>query len=550
MYLATKSPFKQHCWFVSWLMKLNNLKCVFCSRSHWSDECSEYTTQHARMEKPRGSCFKCLQKGHVAKDFQRQRTCFHCGRNNHHRSLCPNLFTAEDQPSESGLQSVHTPSIQEETKGKAATVACGNQVLMQTASTTALNTSGDQSVPVRMILDSGSQRTYITQKLAESLQLKLSHPESVTVATFGSDKPKQITYQPTELRLTLKDGSSILIEASVVPHITGRISRVPINSDNIAFLKSEGWESKLADTLPIDSEHISIELLIGNDYYFDLPLPRKMELGDGLFLFQSKLGWILGGRYFTIADSTSTPSLLVSTLGIAPEDMKTTTHMFSNVDSPLASKPNLDIFWNLESIGITDSPLTTDDKQALEIFNNTVKFENGRYLVSWPWINSDPSLPENYQLAVGRLKSTVNKLKRNPKLLEMYTAVIQEQLERGMIEKVHSNLKQGGVTHYIPHHAIVTPTKSTTKVRVVYDASAKTRQTNKSLNDCLLRGPVMLPDLCGLLLRFRLHPIAVIADVEKAFLNIGLHDQDRDVTRLLWLKNPKNALTEQNLEVF
>ena len=54
----------------------------------------------------------------------------------------------------------------------------------------------------------------------------------------------------------------------------------------------------------------------------------------------------------------------------------------------------------------------------------------------------------------------------------------------------------------------------------------------------------MLPDLCGLLIRFRLHPIAVIANVEKAFLNTGLHDRDRDVTRFLWLKNPKNVITE------
>ena len=54
----------------------------------------------------------------------------------------------------------------------------------------------------------------------------------------------------------------------------------------------------------------------------------------------------------------------------------------------------------------------------------------------------------------------------------------------------------------------------------------------------------------GLLIRFRLHPIAVIADVEKAFLNIGLHDRDRDNTRFLWLKNPDLELTEQNLEVF
>ena len=54
----------------------------------------------------------------------------------------------------------------------------------------------------------------------------------------------------------------------------------------------------------------------------------------------------------------------------------------------------MDLLWNLESIGITDSPLTTEDEQALEIFNNTNKFENGKYLVSWPWKESDPSLPE------------------------------------------------------------------------------------------------------------------------------------------------------------
>ena len=44
------------------------------------------------------------------------------------------------------------------------------------------------------------------------------------------------------------------------------------------------------------AESSSIEMLIGNDYYFDLLEPRKMDLGDGLCLFHSKLGWILGGE--------------------------------------------------------------------------------------------------------------------------------------------------------------------------------------------------------------------------------------------------------------
>ena len=85
-----------------------------------------------------------------------------------------------------------------------------------------------------------------------------------------------------------------------------------------------------------------------------------------------------------------------------------------------------------------DSPLTSDDDQALEMFNSTVKFDNGRYLVSWPWKEPPQLLPDNYQLAVGHLKSNLKRLKTNPHLLEMYSAVIQEQVERGIIEKVTS----------------------------------------------------------------------------------------------------------------
>ena len=92
--------------------------------------------------------------------------------------------------------------------------------------------------------------------------------------------------------------------------------------------------------------------------------------------------------------------------------------------------------------------------------------------------------------------------------------------------------------HYNLHHEVLTPEKTTTKLRIVFDASPKTRKKNQSLNKSLHRGPVILEDLCGLLLRFRLHKVALVADVEKAFLQVGLQPDDRDVTRFLWLKDP------------
>ena len=62
---------------------------------------------------------------------------------------------------------------------------------------------------------------------------------------------------------------------------------------------------------------------------------------------------------------------------------------------------------------------------------------------------------------------------------------------------------------------MITPDRKTTKVRIVYDASAKARKGCKSLNECLYHCPVILEDLCGLLLRFRTHKVALTADIKR-----------------------------------
>lgn len=149
----------------------------------------------------------------------------------------------------------------------------------------------------------------------------------------------------------------------------------------------------------------------------------------------------------------------------------------------------------------------------------------------------------NRELAVGSLKSNVKRLKRNPDLLGKYDTIIQDQLKKGIIEKCY-NMSTEYKTHYIPHNVVITQQKTTTKVRVVYDASAKTRRENLSFNDCLYRGPVMLHDLGGLLLRFRLHNTAMVADIGKAFLQVGLQQTRRDVTRFVWLKDIDNKNVE------
>lgn len=247
---------------------------------------------------------------------------------------------------------------------------------------------------------------------------------------------------------------------------------------------------ELADNIPSESESSTIELLIGNDYYLDLILSQKVEIQPGLYMLASKLGWILTGRTTENRGEGTESSLFVLTYGTSV----TATEGFTCVDSVVPSKPDLEDFWNVEGIGILDSPHCSDNESALQQFHDTLKFEDGRYQVTWPWKEECPQLPVTRELAVGRLKSVVSKLQNKPELLQKYDTVLKDQLENGVIEKVNVT-KTGTMIHYLPHHAVVNPTKTTTKLRIVYDASAKTKMNNKSLNECLYRGPVLLKDL-------------------------------------------------------
>lgn len=133
------------------------------------------------------------------------------------------------------------------------------------------------------------------------------------------------------------------------------------------------------------------------------------------------------------------------------------------------------------------------------------------------------------------MHSLHNRLKRNERLLTEYDKAIKEQLASGIIEEIPPSEphRQENVVHYIPHHAVIREDKITTKIRVVYDGSATTNDRNYSLNDCLPTGPNYVPQLFNILVKFRAHRVGLIADIEKAFLMIGIDEIDRDMMRFV-----------------
>ena len=131
------------------------------------------------------------------------------------------------------------------------------------------------------------------------------------------------------------------------------------------------------------------------------------------------------------------------------------------------------------------------------------------------------------------------KLDNDEELKETYNDVLVQYKDDSIIERVTS-AGVPGETHYLPHHAVVDKERETTKVRPVFDGSAKTKG-NLSLNECLYSGPCLLPLIFAILLRLQMFPIALISDIKQAFLNIEIAEKFRDYTRFLWFDNVFSA---------
>ena len=219
-----------------------------------------------------------------------------------------------------------------------------------------------------------------------------------------------------------------------------------------------------------------------------------------------------------------------------------------SVNVSITRNPTVENFWSLETIGIKDPFETEGDDDVLTRFGETIKFKNGRYEVTWSWKADNIPLPDNYQMAVNRMKSLVQRFQTDPKLLHSYDNTINQQLQQGVIEVVDTTKESKFRQNYI--HPVITPGKATTKLRIVHDASSKAKRELNTLNECLFRGPVMLPDLCELLVRFRLYPVVILADIQKAFLQLEIQNCDRDATTFLRFKDTQRLNIENNLATY
>ncbi|XP_078051592.1 uncharacterized protein LOC144477730 [Augochlora pura] len=138
------------------------------------------------------------------------------------------------------------------------------------------------------------------------------------------------------------------------------------------------------------------------------------------------------------------------------------------------------------------------------------------------------------------------KFNANPDFKGEYHKVMQKYITLGHMLLVDDNSSTG---YYLPHHATVKATSATTKIRAVFDASAKS-PTNISLNDSLMTGPTIQDKLFEDLLRFRTHSYVITADIEKMYRQILVHPQDRRYQRMFWYHENRIRTFQLNTVTF
>ncbi|XP_037922596.1 uncharacterized protein LOC119658865 [Hermetia illucens] len=315
----------------------------------------------------------------------------------------------------------------------------------------------------------------------------------------------------------------VYLSLVVVNHITDKIpqSKTPCK---ITELRQE----YLADS----SYHIpgKIDVLLGADVYGDLLENGVILIKNTKVLAQkSKIGWILSGPVNQVT-RTAEPSISMVSIEQLDADIRK--------------------LWKQEELP-QERILTQEEADCERQFIRTTKRDptSGRYIVRLPIkpdMNLSILLHPSLKDAVIRLRQTETKLERNPELKAQYNAFLKEYLELGHMREVPSAEIFCKHSYYLPHHAVVREDSTTTKVRVVFNASHKT-SSGTSLNDILMVGPNTQYTIFEILLRWRRHKYALAADIEKMYRQILVDSRDCDLLRIVWRPEPQGPIKHYQL---
>lgn len=500
----------------------NNLTCPVCAQQHKIYMCDDFKQMNIADREEivgkSGLCYKCLDTtAHVSRDCTSKYGCNRCNRR-HHRLLHQQSNTdnnPEGNNINTNMTSLSNPSRK-----------TSHEVLLATAMIHIFDRNGIRFT-CRAIVDTASHSSFITSSLKNRLKLKGKDFEMITtglggIVTASVCKLVQATIGSRICDTTMK------VDCMEIKEITGNLPSKSFNTSHWKIPKT----AKLAD--PLFSVSNQIDLLLGADIFFKIIKPGILKINQAT-LMNTEFGYLVGGN----TAATSHVNLFTR------ETSKMTKISNESLNEQLSK------FFALEG----GEELRLDDKNEEKLCEahflaTHQRKPNGKYVVQIPIKPNPPILGETYRAAEGQLNQLMRRLEKSPILNMLYKQFMKEYEQLGHMEVVNTdsnNMKYGSLTSYLPHHGVLKMSSSSTKLRVVFNASQPST-SGTSINDMMMNGGIVQSNLIQVFLRFRTFIHVLCADITKMYRMVEVHEKNQNMQQILWKTSPEESITTYRLK--
>ncbi|XP_018310912.1 uncharacterized protein, partial [Mycetomoellerius zeteki] len=354
----------------------------------------------------------------------------------------------------------------------------------------------------------------------KELGLKL---QSINVPIYGVGQ--QLTRARNSTTVTIQSritGFKRTLDCLVVEKITQDLPSIEVDRSRLRIPKNV----PLAD--PQFDKPSRIDMLLGAETFFELMAVGTIRLARNQPIWQNTLlGWIVSGSCSGLGNSSK--------------------GSICNVTTTDSLNRALTKFWQIESCERKDTR-TPEERACEDHFMKTHKRDqDGKFVVSLPFKEHIMRrLGTSREIAVQRFKNLERRFGRDPQLKMEYSKFIHEYSALGHMRELTDPVDNAWPHFYMPHHCVIKAASSTTRLRVVFDASCKS-STGISLNNTLMVGPVLQQELISILLRFRTNKYVLTSDIEKMYRQIKVEAEQTSLQRIIWRNDPSENMKTYEL---
>lgn len=504
--------------------------CIACKEQHLLIDCNMFKSispsERLNLVRANKMCVNCFSRLHTTSACPSPKRCRNCAKA-HHTLLHlpgvpkPNPVSSASTTEAKAITSA-APTSNTETKFSSNVSVSSNKKFIMLPSALVRFECEKVSGLVRILIDDCSQPTLISDAFVRKFRLPISKIDNNNpVHGVGFDNLN--VSHSCKLLLTSRINSfGIDIEAEVIPAAAIRYTVNSVSWKECPDRFREIKNYQLADpAFYSPSPNIdNIDILLGAEFSELCKINESVQI-EQLTLRNTQFGWTLIGK-FPAVQSDGRASFL------------TTQQSIMNIDAQLSR------FWEIENVSPSDKSKCDADQCEQHFQQTTTRATNGQFVVRLPFKMSPSVLAPNCASATAHFLAAENR--RNASSRAQYNEFLTEYVNLGHMTKVESN----GNGYFIPHHAVLKPTSTTTQTRVVFNASFKTA-SNFSLNDVLLVGPQLQPDLFDALVRFSNYAVVFTADISKMYRCVWVHPDDRIHQKIIWRPTPDSTVAEYEL---